>query len=361
MIVREDLFLDALDMSAETLQLLRNVILDEGQSYPEFGEMLPTQWLELQGKLDHMRRRGKRIIQYSELEDANRALKEPLSQEQLELFISFQHNSGLLLHFNEPHLLHIVVLDPKLIIDATKCIITCPAFALDIWGKEEWEQMVSTGRVEEDYIKKVWKKRDKNVLYEHWEYLLLVLKKLDIVTIPKIYVEGFDASVSFFYVPCMLQTGAQGQQVQPAEGDITMSFRFRETYILPPAIYNRFVASCLALWQVHDGALYDGVVALRSGPYHIIVIRRDSGSINVSVRHKIDTANIDHNLVLSFRHFFAQTLQRIISLYNPQIEKNDEMCYKIEYNQNAVSRGIGQEEGKVIELIIKWFSVTLVT
>ena len=191
MVVREDLFFDALKMSRETLQLLRSVILDEGQSYPEFGEMLPTQWLELQGKLDIMRRKGLRIIQYSELEKANAALKEPLSKEQLEIFVSFQHNSGLLLHFNEPHLMHIVVLDPKLIIDATKSIITCQAFALDVWGKEEWQQVVSSGRVEEEYIKKVWRKRDRNVLYKHWEYLILVLKKLDIITRPKIYVEGF--------------------------------------------------------------------------------------------------------------------------------------------------------------------------
>ena len=345
MIVREDLFLDALDMSGETLQLLRDVILDHGQSYPNFGEVLPTNWLELQGKLDLMRKKGKRIIQYSELEDANATLKEPLSKDQLELFVSFQHNSGLLLHFNEPHLMHIVVLDPKLIIDATKSIITCPRFALDIWGKKEWQEMVATGRVEENYIKRVWRKRDKRVLFKHWEYLLLVMKKLDIITRPKIYLEGSDVNVpvSFYYVPCMLQR--QPEARKDNEGDITMSFRFREIDILPPAIYNRYVASCLALWQVEDGRLYDGMVALRSGPLHVVVIRREHGSITVSVRHKKDTSRVDLNLMRSLRQFTGQTLQRVISLYNTE-QGDDESFFKIGYNDNAISRGLGPDDEK---------------
>ena len=345
MIVREDLFLDALDMSEETLQLLRNVILDHGQSYPDFGEVLPTQWLELQGKLDLMRKKGKRLIQYSELEDANAAITEPLSTEQLELFVSFQHNSGLLLHFNEPHLMHIIVIDPKLIIDATKSIITCPRFVLDLWRKEEWQQMVSTGRVEEEYIKKVWRKRDKSVLLKHWEYLILVMKKLDIITRPKIYLDGSDTNVpvSFYYVPCMLQR--QPEDMEDNEGEITMSFRFREIDILPPAIYNRYVASCLALWQVEDGRLYDGMVALRSGPQHVLVIQREPGRITVSVRHKTDACKIDLNLVRSLRQFTGQTLQRIISLYNTK-EGDDENFFKIGYNDNAVSRGLGPDDEK---------------
>ena len=345
MIVREDLFLDALDMSEENLQLLRNVILDHGQSYPDFGEMLPKQWLELQAKLDLMRKKRKRIIQYSKLEDANASLTEPLSPEDLHLFVSFQHNSGLLLHFNEPHLLHIIVIDPKLIIDATKSIITCPRFVFNLWGKEEWQQMVSTGRVDEEYIKKVWRKRDKSVLYKHWEYLILVMKKLDIITRPKIYLDGSDTNVqvSFYYVPCMLQR--QHEDREEYEGELTMSFRFREIDILPPAIYNRYVASCLALWQVEDGWLYDGMVALRSGPQHVLVIRRDPGRITVSVRHRTDTSMVDLNLVRSLRQFTGQTLQRVISLYNTE-QGDDESFFKIGYNDNVISRGLGPDDEK---------------
>ena len=133
--------------------------------------------------------------------------------------------------------------------------------------------------------------------------------------------------VSFYYVPCMLQR--QPEDKEDNEEDITMSFRFREIDILPPAIYNRYVASCLALWQVEDGRLYDGMVALRSGPLHVVVIRRDPGRITVSVKHKTDASKIDLNLVRSLRQFTGQTLQRIISLYNTDQKDGDESFFKI--------------------------------
>ena len=304
MIVREDLFLDVLNMSVESLTLIQNIIMEHGQSYPEYGENIPKQWIQLQAQIDVMRRKGRRIISYEKLIESNKTLDEPLSPGQLELFVSFQHNTGNLLHFNEPHLKHLLILDPKLIIDATKSIITCPAFALDVWSKEEWGQMVATGRVEEKYIMKVWKKRDKKFLYEHRDYLLLVLKKLDIITCPKIYEEGSDVNVSFYYVPCMLQIKSElDGECEPREGDVTMVFRFRETEILPPAIYNRFAASCLSLWQVDQGRLFDGAIAFGSGPQHILLIRRDPGSITVSIRHQTDSGKIDNNLVRSVRHF----------------------------------------------------------
>ena len=343
------MFIDAANLSHENLEKLRGAILKYGESYPEYGEKIPLVWMRLHEGLQQLRKRGKRVIQYSELEKANEDILkgECLSKEQLELFLQFQHNSGYLLYFNDPNLKHLIVLDPKLIIDATKCIVTCPAFALDVWGRKEWQQMVATGKIQDEDIKTIWRKRDRKILYKHSDYLLLVLRKLDIITRPKVYVEGFDQSVSFYYVPSMLQKGVQQEEVELSAGDITMSFCFRETTLLPPAIYNRFVAACISLWQIEVGTLCDGMVALRSGPHHIIVIQRQSGGIAVSVRHRTDAAKIDSNLVRSLRHFSGQTLQRIISLYNTRCENDTECFYQIEYNENAISRGIRPDDERV--------------
>ena len=103
---------------------------------------------------------------------------------------------------------------------------------------------------------------------------------------------------------------------------------------------------CLALWQVEGSELYDGKVALRSGPHHILEIRRETGSITLSVRHRTNAAKIDHNLVRSLRQFSGQTLQRIISLYKTCMENDDQTFFKIEYNNYALSRGIGPDEKK---------------
>ena len=351
MVVTEDLFLDAFDMTDDCLLLIQNMIVNIGKSYPEFGETLPVSWFHLQGKIEHMRRDGIRILPFSKLEEANSTLEKPLSPEELNLFVSFQHNSGFLLHFSDPHLQHLIVLDPKLVIDATKCVVTCQAFALDVWGKREWEHIMGTGKVEKSYIRKIWKKRSKDVLAKHSEYLLLVMEKLDIIVRPKVYEEGVNVDVSFVIVPCMLQQIAQETEKIPQEEDIQMRFVFHE--VLPPAIYNRFVASCLALWPVQD-RLYDGYAALRSGPHHLIVLTRESRSITVSVRKNSDATKIDTHLARSLQLYASQTIQRIVSLYSITNGQEENRLYTVEYNQIAASYGIGRDEDVVSILFFKY-------
>ena len=338
MIVTEDLFIDALDMSEHTLSLIRRTMIELGSKYPEFGEKIPKNWYQLQGRIEEMRGKGLRIIPYSKLVEANENLQQPLSLEELELFVIFQHNSGHLLHFKDPHLMHLVVLDPKLIIDATKSVITCPAFALDVWGKREWEKMVSSGKVEKSYICKVWRKRSKNVLYKHREYLMNVMEKLDIVVRPKVYDDGFVVEVSFVLIPCMLQTQAMAIATGQHEGDIQFRLSFND--IMLPAVYNRLVASCLALWSV-EGQLYDG------GPQHIIIIVRESNSIALSIRNKEVPTKVDIYLARSLELYVSQTIQRIMSIYSTAQGGDDKELYQIEYNNTAVSLGFGQDEGNV--------------
>ena len=302
-------------------------------------------WMRLHEKLEWMRENGIRIIKYSELEAANEALVEPLSREQLELFVQFQHNCGYILHFNDPHLKHLVVLDPKLVIDATKCIVTCRPFVLNLWDKRKWDKMVTTGQIKESYIINVWKKRHEEV-YQYKEYILNVLKRLDIVTTPKVYHEGAEANVDFLYVPCMLQGNTPEVPSQRRKESIEVAFNFNG--VLPPAIYHRLVASCLALWPVQKGGLSNGMVVLKSGQHHKILIRRESCSIFVSVNHTTDASKIDLSLVRSLRRFIIQTLERIISVYSHVLGKDTEDVYAIEYNQNAVTRGIGEYDDKVI-------------
>ena len=352
MIVTEDLFIDAFDMSEDTLSLIRGKIIEQGSKYPEFGETIPKNWYQLQGKIEKMREMRLRIIPYNKLEEANATLDEPLSQDDLELFVVFQHNSGHLLHFKDPHLKHLVVLDPKLIIDATKSVITCKAFALDIWGKREWKKMVGSGKVEKSYICKVWRKRSKNVLYKHREYLMNVMEKLDIIVHPKVYDEGVAVEVNFVVIPCMLQTNAPASAKTPREEDVNIRLHFND--VLLPAVYNRLVASCLTLWSIEE--LYEGYAVLRSGPHHVIVIVRESSSIALSIRNKDEPAKVDVYLARSLELYVSQTIQRIMSIYGTVPGGDNKELYQIEYNNTAVSLGFGQEEGNV-RIFLSYFMI----
>ena len=340
LIVSEDLFIDAFNMSWGTRAAIQDVILKHGQSYPEFGERIPAQYKALQEKIGEMRKDRKRIIPYSLLEAANATLETPLSAEELELFVNFQHNCGFLLYFNDVRLRNFVILDPKIVIDATKCVVTSKMFTIETWDEKKWDSMVSTGKIDESYILEIWEKTSKDVLFEYREYLLLVLQRLDIIAKPKIYDDGDDISVGFFYVPCMLQAKVQETETNVKNKDIAMSFIFKD--LLPPAVVHKVFAACLGLWQVEANRLYDGWAVLGSGPNHLLLLKRGSSSIDVCIQHRQGASMIDVNRARSIKHFLVQTIQRIVSVYGVTKE-----IFTIEYNKSAISHGIGVVEDKV--------------
>ena len=329
-------------MSKETREIIQNVIIKYGESYQEFGEKIPTQYRELHEKIGVMRKEGQRVIPYSLLEEANASLQTPLSPEELQLFLQFQHNCGFLLYFNDVNLNDFVVLDPKVVIDATKVIVTSEQFTKDTWDKDKWQEMVSTGKIDEYYIFMVWEKNSKELLFPYREYLLKVLQRLDIIARPKIYDEGIDVAVTFYYVPCMLQAKFQDTTTKVKDEDISMSFNFKD--FLPPAVVHKVFAACLGLWPVVANCLYDGWAVLSSGPNHSLHLKRESSSIVVSIQHKQNSAKIDINRVRSIRHFLVQTIQRIVSVYGVILGSNTEKIFTTEYNKSAITRGVAKDK-----------------
>ena len=338
LIVREDMLINASDIHPLRRETILDVILEYGQSYPEFGESIPVQYQLLQEKTGEMRKNGQRIIPYTLLQEANTALESPLSADELELFVKFQHNCGFLLYFDDVHLRDFIILDPKIVIDATKCIVTSKMFTIETWDEEKWDTMVSTGKIDKSCMFAIWEKTSNDVLFEYREYLLLALQRLDIIAKPKVYDDGGDVSVGFFYIPCMLQAKGQGTKIKIKDADITISFKFKD--LLPPAVVHKVFAACLGLWPVVANCLYDGWAVLGSGPNHLLVLRRESSSINVCVQHRQDAARIDVNRVRSIKHFLDQTIQRIVSMYGVILGSNTDKIFTTEYNQSAVNLGV---------------------
>ena len=349
LIVREDLFVNALEQSKESQEKLRKIVLEVGQSYPEFGEKLPVQWMLLQEKIYAMKRKGTRIIPFSKLVELNQELETPLEDEkQLRLFASFLHQTGYILYIQEGPLMNTIVLDPKLVIDAMKCFITCSKFAMDVWGKQEWEMMASKGRMDEAYIENVWKKRSKALFYHHRKFLLHVMENLDLISRPKFYSKGQDVTGSVFYVPCMLKAEVPESMRQATDADVTVEFRFRE--ILPPAVFNRLVCSCLTLWAVEAEGLCDGLVSLRSGKAHILHLKREFRTIKASIMHRTSHENVDIYLCRSFTQYLIQSIQRIISIYyiSPTSMDEAEEVFSLQFNETAKRKGVDMDESRVI-------------
>ena len=335
LIFRDDLFLNTRDLSPKARATLQKLIIELGETYPDYGEKMPKHWMDLQEKLFQLKQRGQRIISLSCLRDCNSELDNPLSDGELKVFLSFMHNAGYLLYFKGAGLEEMVVLDPKLIIDAMKCFITCRRFAVDVWGRKEWENMVTSGKMNESHIIEVWRKRNKSLFYDNREFLFRVMEKLDLITRPTIYDKGNHIIAGFYYVPSMVKAVAQ-EESQLINSAVGVSFRFID--VLQPAVVNKLICSCLSLWPVHNNKLFDGYVELESGLNHLLVIRRQFKEITLSFIHKTSPDDIDMNLCRSIKQYIRKSITRIVALYDNASSDDREELFNLEYNEFARSK-----------------------
>ena len=302
----------------ETLNTIRKVILEVGESYPTYGEPIPKSWMSLQTELYTLKQNGERIIPFQFLVDLNSRMKEPLNEDELCLFTLFLHHTGHSLHFQKGDLAQLIMLDPRFIIDAMRCFVTVGQFAMRFWKQDEWKLMRSSGRVDESNIVKLWKNKNEPTFYNHREYLLQVMRDLDLLCLPKVYDKnGQEIQQTSFFVPCMIKETPPKDLSTLARisSEEALQMRFEFADILPPAVYNRLVCTSLSLWQVHERQLYDGCVTLQSGSQHLLVIQRESQAIMVSFLHNKGSDSVDVDLCRAVRLYFTQTIQRILSTY----------------------------------------------
>ncbi|KAK3099635.1 hypothetical protein FSP39_007323 [Pinctada imbricata] len=311
LVVRDELFISARHMNDETRKIIRNIILEEGQQYPEFGERIPARWNALQEKLLQRRKDRQYVISMDDVKSMNKELPSPLDEEELEIFLSYLHNMGYILYFSSPALKEKIVLDPKFVINAMRSFITCKRFVKRSLQGNVWKKMRLTGQVKKTHILTTWRASG---LEEHTEHLLGIMKKLDLVTEPMIYRSGKQVAADFFVVPCMINADKpEGCTVSRVEG-AQFVLEFSADTILPPAVFNRLVCSCLALWEIFERHLYNGMVILKSGRYHIIKLDRQVDKIVVTISHT-ERKVPDIQLCRAMRQFLSETIDRIVSLY----------------------------------------------
>ena len=347
--------MNARDLTNKSLNTIRKVILEVGETYPNYGEPIPKPWMSLQNEMYQLKQTGKRIISFQALVELNSKMEIPLNDDELLLFTLLLHHTGYSLHFQKGDLKDLIMLDPKLIIDAMKCFVTVKQFALRFWKTQEWEIMRSSGKVEQSYIVNLWKRKSESLFYRYREYLLKVMKELDLLCFPKVYnKDGFEVQQTAVFVPSMVKESVpQGMSTlrRISVGE-ALQMRFEFADILPPAVYNRVVCTSLTLWQVHEGQLYDGSVTLESGSQHILVLQRESHAITVSLLHNKGPENVDLDLCSAVRLYLSQTIQRILSSYQVFPDDESQDVFAVTYKPDTFSQKL-KERKTFVSIILK--------
>ncbi|OWF52418.1 uncharacterized protein LOC110447801 [Mizuhopecten yessoensis] len=250
-------------------QELWDKIVDVAHLQSQWKALVPARWLALEQELFKKKDQDVNVLTYQELVAINSALVVPLPTEDLKPFLLHLHLSGSILSYGLEGSTPVVMLKPQWMIDAFKHIITAPKFKKGLSPKEklQWKDYEKTGKLSFAFLKALWSKDPSCGFLEKYEILCCVMECLGLISKP--LPEDLKKDVTFYLVPCMLQT-SDPNAILPVLSDqnIVMTpvlcIEFDNPFI-PQAIWDKTIAACMVRFQPLNEPGYDGSQFLQCG------------------------------------------------------------------------------------------------
>ncbi|KAL3888478.1 hypothetical protein ACJMK2_000845, partial [Sinanodonta woodiana] len=206
-LVDEDFAIDNTILDSKLEELKKKIVeVASQQSY--WGEKIPTTWFLLEQQLTRLRDDGVKIVSHSTVEKLNRegAVKIEESEE-LDLFLRYLHETGIVIYFSIELLRDNILLDPKWMIDALKLLINVQPNLPNNPAENDTEsnnpadnvarinltQKLSDfkekGILAVELVDAIWTKENHSKLQEHKEHMLMIMVQLNILAKPRSFNE----------------------------------------------------------------------------------------------------------------------------------------------------------------------------
>ncbi|KAL3889127.1 hypothetical protein ACJMK2_001481 [Sinanodonta woodiana] len=262
------------------LETLKSRIFELASQQPHWGEEKPARWLPLEQAIMTMKYSDAKVVPLSLIEEINRSSSVKIEdRSELEMFLSFQHAIGTILYFNEYGLREKIMLDPQWMIDVFTSLIAAKKFIeQNPIITKEWFEFEEKGKLTHKLIDAIWTKKDKPDFHDNKEYLLLVMKKLNIIARPMAYtLDGKSVKKEDYYLaPCILRQETPREIICPEldpneKSTSALCFMCKEN-CLPPPIFHRLVGACLTHWPIakqdEESLIYCGSCVFDIDNYH---------------------------------------------------------------------------------------------
>ncbi|XP_076088136.1 uncharacterized protein LOC143058510 [Mytilus galloprovincialis] len=326
LVIEDQIFVNAQDENDTEMEKIKKIIMSESERQPTWGELLPKCFIPLELEIASLIRRNSTLITLEHLKKIN-ALQpiRPLSEDELKVFLKFQHSIGKLLYFDEPKLDDRIILSPTLLIDAFKSIVTDKQFCKGDKKREEmWDAMGTNGVVSKYAIDGVWKRKKYAKFNTDKDYLLTVMTHLDILVEPKRYdTSRMRIPADFYYVASMVRGSDDSGYLHSADitqRNIAIAFQLT-SWMIPPALSFRFISYCLSVWSVkRQRETNREMLFHRSGVFTIdpsldMYILCEDDKITVRLVHAKTNALIMRDLASSINECLTSALEKISQLY----------------------------------------------
>ncbi|CAG2246068.1 unnamed protein product [Mytilus edulis] len=243
-----------------------------------WGEAFPLKWILLEHLIEINKNHGKHFINFTEM---IKLAKHPdiniIDEDELLLFLRFQHNVGNIIFFD--NIRDLIILNPQWLSDAFRCLVSDRLENSKLHHIEDWTLFKRQGKISESLITELFESKDGSQFSGQKDNLHKVMEKLDIL----VKIEN-----SNYIMPSMMPSAKFedlcnkfGILKEKCKRTSWLCFKFE---FLPPSFFNH-----LSAWFIrhYNPSKVDGGIALYRG---ICMFDTDqSGGTKILVTMSTDT------------------------------------------------------------------------
>ncbi|XP_062592009.1 uncharacterized protein LOC134253502 [Saccostrea cucullata] len=292
-----------------TIECLRQCIVETVERMPQWGEIIPLKWANLEKVLIEMKKNRRKVIsvqQIKELEDVDLP-----SDKDLDDGLRFLHEIGQIVYFADEKMKNVIIVDVQWFVDAFKYIITDENH---LARKVSKNTLINTGRITESELSEIWEYTS----IQHKDDILPYMDKLGLMTeIPD------DPSGPTYYIPSMNRTELTDDcrdAINKGQKTSIMVFHFK-TY-LPHFFFFRLVVNCFREWRALDMKFFCKNAAFYTvedaSHYIAIAVNKTSIQLQVFTAHK--DMNLQSECVIQIRDTVESLINEITQTFHKHIE-----------------------------------------
>ncbi|XP_076084516.1 putative serine/threonine-protein kinase qkgA [Mytilus galloprovincialis] len=225
---------------------IRKDISRQAMDMQDWGKDCPLKWLLFQEVLLKLKDSN---VPISSTETLLKIAKHPdinISEDyEVKQCLQYCHDIGTVVYFDEEKLADYVILDPKWLVNAFRCLVSDKIENV-IEVSDDWQKLKNFGQLTEALISSLFKKEPELQFEENKPHLLEVMKRFDIIVNLKNSTE--------LYMPCMIKSCSfpevkrqfsYGSQSTKKTSWLCLEFKF-----LPPAFFNHIIAWYIKQYNV---------------------------------------------------------------------------------------------------------------
>ncbi|CAH1249856.1 TRIM3 [Branchiostoma lanceolatum] len=292
----------AVDNTTEDAEVdrIRDYIRQVARDLPHMGEEIPISWLHLKSKL---RKKREGEDPFCKLQAIAELARHPdiniTDKNELAIVLTFLHDRGDVIFFNEPSLRDDVTLKPQVMVDAFKTIITVPEYQQGrqtkagtekMWETLEhrgaslltknrkkypqtgldlskmWERLEREGVLSDELLTKIWEKKDQELekpfLLRHKSFLKALMEKYYLLCNATHVGDASDEAQQeeIYFVPALLSCERDNTKLYPANMNSypqALYFVFSEKF-LPSGMFCRLQALCVRRFGLQEACVFAG-------------------------------------------------------------------------------------------------------